>query len=425
VRGVFISHSSKDRALTEQVCAAIGPYLHPAVQEDVPPGAFRSMVDYELVVDFDKLQDGSPWPDQLHEWLARCHAGLILLTPDAVRSPWVLKETTILSWRHSRDPENFRLFVVKHPDVDDAMLKAAKFAPLDLRKEQWIRTLDAAQIATRVVDRLGAEPPPRTPYDELVGKLTDLLDDVKEGTRRNVADEVCVDPHAWRSDRDTTAQYCEAIARRLLNGSLGRLDGVGGLMKALVDTTPVETLEGIFQLVAPYWVDTAAAGVLPLVAAAEPRGVAAMNGARVPIYTARMYATRAHMSALTYIYIPVPGAHAGDAVADTTREIVARISRLRNRTMSEAEVIDDLSFSELPIYVVLPQVPVADDLNALRSRFRTVTFVVSTGERLDHDLDVAGARFVEPEIDITFENAQEKSWRTGRTVIDLKRQAGQ
>jgi TIR domain len=422
MRGVFISHSSKDRALTEQVCAAIGPYLDTAAQDDVPPGAFRSMVDFELVVDFDKLQEGAPWPDQLHEWLARCHAGLILLTPDAVRSPWVLKETTILSWRHSRDRENFRLFVVKHPDVNDSVLEAEKFAPLDLPKEQWIRTLDPVEIANRVIQRLGAAPPPRTPYDELVGKLTDLLDDVKEGTRRNVAEEVCVDPHAWRSDRDTTTQYCEAMARRLLNGSLGRLDGIGGLMKALVDTTPVETLEGIFQLVAPYWVDTAAAGVLPLVAAADPPGVAAMNGVRVPVYTARMYATRAHMSALTYIYIPVPGAHAGDVVADATREICARICRLRNRTMTEAEVIDDLSFSELPIYVVLSQVPVPVDLDALRSKFRTVTFVVSTGDRLDRDLDVADARFVEPEIDLAFENAQERSWRTGRTVIDLKRQ---
>jgi len=268
-------------------------------------------------------------------------------------------------------------------------------------------------------------PPPRTQYDELVDKLTDLLSDVKEGTRRNVAEDVCVDAEAWRSDRDATAQYCEAIARRLLTGSLGRLDGVGGLMKALVDTTPVETLEGIFQLVAPYWVDAAAAGVLPLVAASKPPGVAAMNGARVPVYTARMYATRAHMSALTYIYIPVPGAHAGDVVADASSEICARIARLRNRSMTESEVIDDLAFSELPVYVVLSQVPVPVDLDALRAKFPTVTFIVTTGDRLDRDLDVTGARLVEPEIDIAIEHAQEKSWRTGRTVIDLKRQAGQ
>ena len=423
MRGVFISHSSKDRALTEQVCAAIGPYLDAAAE--VPRGEFRSMVDYQLIVDFDKLQAGSPWPDQLHEWLARCHAGLILLTPDAIQSAWVLKETTILSWRHSRDAENFRLFIMKHPDVNDALLKAEKFAPLDLPKIQWIRSTDPATIANTVIQRLGVAPPPRTQYDELVGKLTDLLGDVKEGTRRNVAEEVSVDPHAWRSDRDTTTQYCEAIARRLLKGSLGRLDGIGGLIKALVDTTPVETLEGLFQLIAPYWVDAAAAGVLPLVAGTRPPGVAAMNGARVPVYTARMYATRAHMSALTYIYIPVPGAHAGDVVADATREICARISRLRNRTMTEAEVIDDLAFSELPVYAVLSQVPVPADLDALRARFETVTFVVSTGNRLDRDLGVADARFVEPEIDIGFEHAQEKSWRTGRTLIDLKRQAGQ
>jgi hypothetical protein len=419
VRGVFVSHSSIDRAFTEQVCAALGPYI----EDDVapPPGSFRSLVDWKLVVDFDDLVEGDPWPDQLHEWLARCHAGLILLTPAAVKSAWVLKEATILSWRHSRDPDQFRLFITKHPGVDDALLRTEKFAPLELPRVQWINNPDPAAIATFVHERLGGEPPPRTLFDELVGDLTDLMSSVKDNARRKVAEAVCAEQPAWRADRDGTQQYCEAIAQRLLRGNFGRLGGVGDLIETIVAATPTDTLESIFKLVAPYWVDAGVAGALPLLARRTPPGVAAMNGNRVPMYTARMYATRAHMNPFTYIYIPVASANAGDCVADVSRQIRERVERLANRSMTLEEVVDWLAGAGLPVYVVLPFVPVPDDLDDLRGTFGNVAFVLSTGPALDRDHEIRDVQWLEPALDTGIETKQEQSYNKGATIIRIKR----
>lgn len=38
------------------------------------------------------LVPGKEWPKQIHEFMAKCHAAVILLTENAVRSDWVLKE---------------------------------------------------------------------------------------------------------------------------------------------------------------------------------------------------------------------------------------------------------------------------------------------------------------------------------------------
>ena len=102
---LFVSHSSKDRELTEEVRDLI-----------LPPGEVDPTC--EILLDIDRLDDGRPWEPYLHEWMARCHAGLVLLTENSVMSDWVLKEATILSWRVSLDP-SFKLFIACSPEVEE------------------------------------------------------------------------------------------------------------------------------------------------------------------------------------------------------------------------------------------------------------------------------------------------------------------
>ena len=64
---VFVSHSSQDRALTDAVCAGLQPSA-----DGRRPG-------YEVLVDQTELKPGVEWPRYLHEWMARCHAVVLLL----------------------------------------------------------------------------------------------------------------------------------------------------------------------------------------------------------------------------------------------------------------------------------------------------------------------------------------------------------
>jgi TIR domain len=417
VRGVFISHSSKDRALTEAVCAQLGPYLER--NQPFPDAECVSIVDWEMVVDYDRLEDGSPWPDQLHEWLARCHAGIVLLTENAARSAWVLKEVTILSWRLNRDP-SFRLFIVRDPAVvTDAMLDEQKFTPLDIGRIQQVQAFDPADIATSVKNRLGAGRPPRTPFDDLVNDVANLLAGSRAGIPRSIAEELANELPEWKSDEPN--EFYEAIARNLMTGNFGRLGGVGDLVQALVNSMQLETLESLFQLVSPYWVNPAAASELPLIASRTPPGVAAMNGEKLPIYTAKMYATRAHMSAFRYVYIPTNNANAGDCVEDVSRQIRERVERVQQESMTTEQASAWLANTGLPAYAVLPFVPLPADLVELRKRFGSVTFVVSTGSTLDRSQSIDDARWIEPELDTNVELEQQRSYINGMSVLQLKR----
>ena len=100
---VFVSHSSQDRQLTEEVVRLLGP----------PEGAQGG--GYKVLVDYEELKPNVEWPRRLIELMARCHAGVILLTSAAVESDWVLKEATILAARRAVEDERFKLFVVMFP----------------------------------------------------------------------------------------------------------------------------------------------------------------------------------------------------------------------------------------------------------------------------------------------------------------------
>src|SRR6185436_18744983 len=145
---IFVSHSSKDNELTKQVCQALRAGGAGETGCDLVLD-YEKLQDYDVLVDVDELQAGRPWPKQLHEWMARCHAAVLLLTSNAVKSPWVLKEATILAWRLSLD-KNFRFFTVRFDDVSDADLTAGGFDPLMLGEIQKLQAGDAADIAAQV-----------------------------------------------------------------------------------------------------------------------------------------------------------------------------------------------------------------------------------------------------------------------------------
>jgi hypothetical protein len=81
---IFISHSTdKDDATGRQRLNAVDAALKGA-----PPG-------HDVLLDIKRLEASFEWRAELDEWMTTCHAAVLLLTPKALESPWVLKEATM------------------------------------------------------------------------------------------------------------------------------------------------------------------------------------------------------------------------------------------------------------------------------------------------------------------------------------------
>jgi hypothetical protein len=304
---LFVSHSSLDTDLTRQVCDRLAP----------APGK----PGYDILVDYIELKPGVDWPRHLHEYMAHCHAAVLLLSRNAAASPWVLKEATILAWRRSLDP-SFQLFPVCLSDVDGALLERHKFGPLMLGLIQKIGSADPEIIANAIRAQIGQpDVCSPTPFDRLVLRLKDLLSQVGPETLKEIAEKMSVQVPAWRPDIDRHTQYVTQIARRILSEDMGGFTGVDELIDALSSTPGPENVKQIFRIVAHYWVDAQAAGRLPQLLTARERRAAALNGGRFWDFTALAYVRRAHPLRLKHTLIPIPGGAPGNVLSLVTQEI--------------------------------------------------------------------------------------------------------
>jgi hypothetical protein len=418
LKWLFISHSSADRNPTDKLIAALqGGGAETAATRPVNP--FRELVDYQ------NLKAGDPWPRQLHEWMARCHAGLLLLTENSVKSPWVLKEATILSWRFALQPD-FKLFVVRSPEVTDVMLRDAKFGPLDLQGIQQIGVTDPEAIAQIVRQNLPAdEITPVTLFDRMVTTLAALFEGVKPGPLRMIAEAIRVKGPDWDPDRNPKEQYVEAIAERLITENLGQYNDISELIDALAQTAGAETIRDVLRHVAPIWVEGTVAGVLPPLTKCTPRGIAAINGKHVAKYTGQMYVSRAHALSLSYVYFPVPGAHAGDIVAHVKTEVCKWYRRRKSTPdASDEEVLDELNGLTLPFYVALPSMlPTKKELELLQKLLTSATFIIWTGAELKTAPDLAGlVSWLEPPVNLATEEKQMQAYTAAQTILFNKQQ---
>lgn len=396
---VFISHASADRAQTKELLAAL--------RAAAPADELSPRVDFELLADYESLRLGEEWPRQLNEWMARSHAGVILLTEAAVRSAWVLKEATILTWRKSVDP-GFVLIPLRAPEVTDELLRKEKFDPLMLPLLQSWSERDMGNIAATIREQLRACDTRSTPFDRLIGRLADILVGVGENTLRDVAVRLHAPTPHWQPGADPRRHMAEAMARSLLCQDLGGYTegGLNRLLGELAITTDKETLRRLLAFLAPHWVDCHAAGQLAAVATATARRAAALNGEFLVDYTAKMYAMRAHpLDASMHLVIGTAGGSSGDDLEHYTREICQHFWEMPrfakwSPSVRGQRIIDHLRERSMHRYVVLPPpVPDGDCVRALVERFPKLTFLLGTGPELERVSGVE-AEWLSPPLDV-------------------------
>lgn len=209
--------------------------------------------------DRSRLNPGDEWELAIVEALHGCKAAVLLLTPEALQSPWVLREATVLADRRARWA-GLRLVPVLCAGVDYkalaalpawAALNVARWQPVQAGNGAWRgkeSQKDIAQIVKQVAAQLEALAEPSDPAlegwtDEVRSFLDDLERRKLRGRLKGAAAALRVKPPlAW--DDAALGQ----LARTLLQSDVVEPDA-GGQLRFPLPQALGELMPGVPQLI--------------------------------------------------------------------------------------------------------------------------------------------------------------------------------
>lgn len=359
---------------------------------------------FEVFLEFKDIQSADDWNKEIHERLASCHAGVLLLTPESITRPWVLKEATILTWRRSLQPDCFKLFPVVFDGVTDQALEQQKFGPLVISSIQKIAGRTPEAIAEEIKQVIGAAVETDTPLDQLAAVLADLLAPPVAGrsTAERLARKLGIDETRWAPNEPADLSRVLLIAGRLLQESLGHYKGVYDLMSDLLPTMSNEFARKTLTIVAPYWVPADAAGRLCEIVNRSQRWAVAMNGVYLRSFSFKMYLRRAFPLREGACQLNLAGGGSEAMIEETVEEIYFALEGLWH---AERNIIPKLlATNPDPLFVVLPR-EVSDEaaLGRLESEFPRLTFVLDAGKdagALDSFAALSHVEALRPALDI-------------------------
>lgn len=148
---VFISHSCKDAELDSEELDSGSVRLGDCPADATTLAQLRTarnvrdqiieqlegQGEIEILFDRKWLKPGVLWSEKLNHWLGVCHIGVVLLTPQSLRSDWVRKEATILCWRQTLG-RTLVIPVLLH--VADQEIEDAGFGPTGIAHLQAVRS---------------------------------------------------------------------------------------------------------------------------------------------------------------------------------------------------------------------------------------------------------------------------------------------
>jgi hypothetical protein len=248
MRRIFISHSCRDDAYAGLV-------------RDALEAKFRAD-GYEVLLDKTRLEPGDEWRSVLYQWLAECDGAVILLNGDALRSPWVARETTMLLWRRALGaPVRIvpaLLGAVRSADGTESWtrellaLEAARIPSKDTGPGEAVELANLVAGSMRDIASLPAED---SPLGIWLRDVADCLRDVPPGRLAQAAQRLRVRDEDWHEVLLPRGQMFVAhqlLARPL---DLAIVQAIADLARAL----PTEWLGRLVSLVRSTWVDVEAA----------------------------------------------------------------------------------------------------------------------------------------------------------------------
>ncbi len=332
------------------------------------------------------LQAGDIWENGLHQALRSCSGAVVLLSPEAIESGWVLKEATILSWRVFLDEPVVLIPIVLGVSTND--LEKKGFGPLSLNRIQWVRVegtssddIESAVEAT--VDALVAQLPESplvagnvlSPTQRWVEEFAKLLSEVipSSGALRNdCLIRMC---NALTITGDRLKVIDDSPYRGLASETLlAKHTQVGRLLRQAGKPAKPQR-EILKSLVAPLWVDAAPASRLLYAAAQKKVAVIDAN----ETVSAGDYVKRALCSSIGPPRLVVPSSETDGTHASAMENIVLALNRylpIEDPIELETQVVE-----EGPHFVILGRgLALASVLEEVTTTYPQLTFVVAAGE---------------------------------------------
>ena len=407
-RKLFVSHSSKtpqNLALLKAACALLGP----------AGAGFHVLVDQG-----GEIPAGADWELKLNEWMAECHAAVILFSKAALHdSDWVKKEAAILSWRREIE-EGFTLIPVLLDGLTPEDLAKGLFGVLRVNKDQCVRCATEAQaIADEVVAGLGAPTSGTedTPFKRLEDAIRRILERQADADTLETAWNNLGSPckPAWRPDRGEC--FAAALARYLLRDGSRALAELKVLLDRIRPRVARDRAQELLRYLAGLWVQAEAAGGIP--AARRGSRLVALNGNYFTDFTGRRYLERAWPLTDLWRLVLVNSRTLPEILEDIRAEFRP------TRRMPDDAVDRRINSYAQPVLVFLPQpddagqLPDADLLDALRGHYSNAVFVVPTGPDLPEGIEASiGARPLLPPLDLHIEEDQLFAFDDASRFID-------
>lgn len=253
---VFISYTGRDD-LSKTISKAVFDHL-----KDVGFAVWR---------DEQRLIAGEVWHEQLVRSLMGTHSGVLLLTPEALESEWVLKEATYLSIR-SRGAREFKLLCFLLPGVGPDDLSRGDFKALQLPETQMIQcppddVPERAATDLNEVKALWDEPHGE---ESLIRRIEELL--LRGGRDLSILLELARDLELDLADWFPDSSLRRVLARELARHAAERQ--VGDVAVALGRQAPsridLDTALEILRYLDPFHVDRRAARRLRNFAESKP-----------------------------------------------------------------------------------------------------------------------------------------------------------
>jgi hypothetical protein len=410
---LFISHSSKtdaSRKLLRSVCKSLQ----------------SNGKDWKVLVDSGgDIHAGEDWEKRLDEWLAECHAAVILINEAALKSWWVQKEATILKWRWSLKTIK-HLIIVLLDDLTQDVFKMGRFKILNLERIQFLKDHDndPQKIIASIKRELAEVKPANTSFDRMIGTVAGYLKEDREVLSQALRDlqveQKLGETVKW-SSIDCTPQ-AEAFARLILRENNACLRTYNDVIDAFNPSLHYDRAHPLYQMVYPLWVDEEAAALLPLSRLDENREGRriAVNGNKVMQFTAESLVRRIYPFSKDWELITIKTTQTeAAAVADEVRDY------FRHRIIYDLDASNEVTDEEIndyisPLYILLPDN--LDDefiLDELQECYPKAVFLLSVGGVMpDVDAMPANARPISPPINIDLEKVQNQQMKRSRTILN-------
>lgn len=375
---VFISYSSKSAA----ALAALE-----ALRLEL------TRAGYTVFIDRWDLKPGERWRPKILFALAECTAGVLLLSQDTLKQPpqghpWVLFESSILSFRRELDP-NFQLIPVLLEGLKpQALEKARFFSPQALAQVQVAQADTPEQLAQKVRQALGdasGRKGQRTLLQRVTEQFQLSLLKVSDNELRLLALQLRNrDFTAWTQDQCRAGIAMSLARMALLEGSAGMKKAIDSLLESL----DAERAERFLRLMDPLWVQAERALRLKALPPRPPlpTSVAITSD---PIYfefTAEAHVHRAFWPKLTASpTIVTVNRKREKLVPAVSRSIVQKLRpSVTGTSLAQArkQVEAYLKLEKPVFFVVLPRdwwKPSQEDLEKLHQHYPTAIFLLNTG----------------------------------------------